>query len=501
MYRISLLCCVWILGWSVLCSQSSQVIADFFPCDDKPRTEIILPHPDGKRSLLLVIGKRDALVAQMIGPGPELGKSHLLYVKKGPLPWELSPTRLIAYLAPTDRLYQLFLFRPGKDVLSLLTIDTGTGEHSLKPLMQLDRKEELVGWVSDEQQLVICTMESRSSRVGVYRFTSDGLKRELHYDLSHEEFPSRFGTLSSIFAGPNGVDDPAIAKARGISSEVLGHLPGPVIGHPAKLYLDDDQLVMTLDVTSDYTIAIKFSLVDDSAEVHRFDPTFTDCTSERYPRMAGSHYYQGELWQAKGCKEGMMLQVFDLDSEQLLHREELTAAQIQLAFAGKRMTASGILPDLLQLDGPGDQGDADKFLRNLEQNPPRLSVVNLPGGQQGIRLQVVGENLALTALAGFGGMMVFGLALYSTGVGVMFAPSQFSSGSLTYQGVLEPGTFSNPTQDQRLQSAQSLSPNLMEDADNKGKVKVHFIQQGISWVVSTVRGGNPGYWLLRMAQN
>jgi len=437
----------------------------------------------------------------MIGPGLELGKSHLLYEKKGPLPWELSPTRLIAYLTPTDHLYQLFLFKSGKDELYLLTIDTKTGEHSLKTIMELNRKEELVGWVSDEQQLVICTIERRSSRVGMYRFTIDGLKRELHYDLSHEEFPSRFGTLSSTFVGRDGIDDPNIAKARGIYYKGLVHSPGPIIGYPAKLYLYDDHLVLTLDATSDYTMAIKLSLVDNSAEVHRFTPKFTDCASERYPRLSGSFYYQGELWQAKGCKEGLMLQVFDLDSEQLLHREELSAAQIQSAFAGKRMTTPGILPDLLQLDSPGDQGDADIFLRNLEQNPPRLSLISLPNGQQGIRLQVVGENLAVTALTGFGGMMAFGFSLYTTGVGVMIDPSQASIGSLTYQGVLEQGAFSDPIEEESLQSVLSYPPKLMEAADDKGRVKLTFINSKVYWALGTAKYGQPGYWLLRMKQN
>ena len=394
---------------------------------------------------------------------------------------------------PTPAKPQLFLYHPRQKVLSRLALNVTTGQRSARyeTLWKLPRRELLVGWVTDADRMVLATIGRHSSRLQVHVWTAGGDHRQCAFELRQDSFPSsRFGTLSGTLVGVEDPDDEYEGIALGISPLLRTHLMGMGLRFPAKLYLDQQHLILTIDASAAYTLVIDCPLEQGEAQLHRLQTDCAPCTDERYPTRAGSYYFDGRLWQAKGCPEGLALQIFRVSDGTRLHHETWNSQSLRRMLQGKHEISSGLLPSLLHMPVGTQPTEPAQFLRDLGQNPLALSLVPVPNYQASVRLQTSGQSLPLTAMVSLG-------KVFTAGWAEILLPPDMLHQTQGYEGLVINDSLDVHQPDPRSRLAYGCSDALVQAAKYKGVKSPCMGGVAFNWMLSFIDTPYRGYWLLR----
>lgn len=301
--------------------------------------------------------------------------------------------------------YHVYYFDANDKVLRSRVFDPATGDFEVhKNLFTLARNEVPIGMVGPTPQgLVLATMQKKTSRVNIYRFTpgQEADREHWRYDLSDQTFDeSAWGSLYSAILTMDLSKGKYNIKAHGVSALIGAHQSVGQANTRMKLYVEDEKLIFTSDVDEGYSLVITFPLqANKQASVHRLSPSCEPCTKGN-PFPPSSAVVQEHLIQVQGSPRALGFTVYDLTDFAVVHEEiyykdssevfENTAQQesISLGYTFTQLRFS-------YFEASSPEQVARKFFRAMRQGPPLLSAV--PQGQDGIALRMIGlwENRAL----------------------------------------------------------------------------------------------------------
>lgn len=398
-----------IASFSSLCAQSG----------DSLRREVMssrffdgfhaLPMSDADRGVILTWQRKRPASVHVLTPEQVGSALPLLQAQNE------SKKDVAHYLGGTSegatevRLY--FLDRKGRQIRVLpLDLSADSIEQPWQ-MLPLAKSEVIIGSVPHNEELVIATIEKKSSVVHLHRFEGDGTHLDLRYDLGQKKlYREPPHTLYHALMSQDGIKQRDI-KSSGIRSEPYNH-PAPKSLLPqAKLYHDGQQVVLTLDIEPSHTLAVAFNLT--TGEVltrplyHRValcgDPT-------QYTPQ--SSYSQGDVIQVIACLDSMRIHRYDLLTGRLAayttwYRRNPTP-EADLPATRLRNLQVGPFVNLGSVQKMKDTVQRRRFFRYVSQHPPLISALGV-GEQLALRLYSYGKRPDFLALGVFVPYWPFGM--------------------------------------------------------------------------------------------
>ena len=212
---------------------------------------------------------------------------------------------LLGYNVESNK-YNLFFSDNKMSELYTQTIDVSNKQNTNLTSVKMLKKEKYLESASHLDRFYLLTIKNQSSILKLYEFQGANLLHEKEFDfsefkLSYPDYPSLYFTLNPIV-------------------KIDGRAPVPLEMAVAKskVYFHDSKFYITIDNSLKNTKIIILDLIAYASSVKIIDHEPLECGNVNNPVVANSFLNNSILFQVKSCKEGLTLNIKDIQTTNLL---------------------------------------------------------------------------------------------------------------------------------------------------------------------------------------
>ncbi|UYW00863.1 hypothetical protein K5I29_10165 [Flavobacterium agricola] len=359
-----------------------------------------------------------------------------------------------------DQVGQLFWTTEKKNELLVQTINFATQSDSFKTeAFKLTRGSVLVEFsVADAYYFV--TLDRKTVTIQFYKFSNDGSFKQIDVDMSQEKF------LTSDFKNQNFADAIRIMRLIDVQPSSVFQFIDPKqttalssAAYYTKAYVNNNQLILTLDRNINVTDLLFFDLNDFSLQRKSIKkPVLT-----YYPNMDSNSFLLDDyLYQIKVNNDGFVLTVNDLDGNVINKLGTVRDEDISFAIGNIKQSNPGSSDFNREFD------KTSQFMRKFQNLNGGLTVYNY-GDSKILAIGAVGNErnssgmtmIAVPASLGIAGAIVTSAVVTALDIW-FFNPSLNNLDAYANRKVM----FFNAALNQEMQPEQITLPDLALDQIN-----------------------------------
>ncbi|MCF7559693.1 hypothetical protein L3X39_03515 [Sabulilitoribacter multivorans] len=180
-------------------------------------------------------------------------------------------------------------------------------------LVEIDfeyKKESFLQSISHKNNFYILT--AIENGFNLYTFDSDGKYEKTYFDLSKEKFLSKKNGVSSLNFALS--DDRIIRKTIEVH-KIQSSNPNAIelTSENIKMYVIEDDIIISVDNTTSYTQLIKINLKNHNATVENFEKPFIHAENEYF--RSNSFLYDDKLFQLVSTRNELAFSIKDLQAK------------------------------------------------------------------------------------------------------------------------------------------------------------------------------------------
>lgn len=229
---------------------------------------------------------------------------------------------------------EVYLTNSGKTSFSFITF---RGNESKGRKLEINTgNERFLQAFQQENNFYLVTLKKYTSVIAIYKVKAGGELSRNVIDLSRYRFRnSSRNTLYTALA------DSVNRTEMLICSKIRTEIPNTFdeVASGAKLYSDNNRIVITLDHVSLYTIVINIDLNDFSYRLNSYQQPNVPCDVTE--TLSNSFLYLGFLYQVKFCNQEIHFQIYDTTRKEVVARHLVNEKNFE-SFRNSYFTREGV---------------------------------------------------------------------------------------------------------------------------------------------------------------
>jgi len=217
--------------------------------------------------------------------------------------------------------YLFLVSNNSKKKLELITIDSQTKTTDLITTSILPKNERYLKAFAHKNQIFILTLTPKTSKVTIHKIKGVTDIETLKYDLTNDTFFDKYDkpiVLYKIFSAFNGTTIKSNLEIERIESDIPNSLE--VASKKTKLYLEGDNIVLSIDISNRYTQLITLDLNTNNSDLVTIEKPQLQGVNRNNKQFVKSNSFLSKklLYQISGIRGEMKFNVTDLSSKKVI---------------------------------------------------------------------------------------------------------------------------------------------------------------------------------------
>ncbi|KZS38213.1 hypothetical protein AWE51_19445 [Aquimarina aggregata] len=292
--------------------------------------------------------------------------------------------------------YLFLVSNNSKKKLELITIDSQTKTTDLITTPILSKNERYLEAFAHKNQIFILTLIPKTSKINVHKIKKAANIETLEYDLTNEIFFDKYDKPMLLYRAFASLNSSKLNIER-IESDIPNALEAS--SKKTKLYIQDDRIILSLDISNRYSQLITLDLKTNSFDLTSIEKPQLDGVNRNNKQFVKSNSFLSKklLYQISGMRGEMKFNVTDLDSKKII-KEITLQKEDSISFKNTPIIQEGGY-----YNSHREMEKTQKFLRKIALSNIAVSVLHK---QDTIRVTLGGVKEIAAGGGGFGMPMV-----------------------------------------------------------------------------------------------